>query len=283
MSDFTPFSDAAVWDWYSTSIKLKGGDWKDLLAPELFNVFPDHDARECSPNRPFKVGNELVCPSTGKRLMLMSSGGDHVKGVTQFQCTGSNAPSLASALAASGVMHEPSRVDAAIDWFEDSLFDTLARAFKMYAVDKGLKISTPGDWERGEGRTLYIGSRGSALMVRLYEKGYEERKKGDFSAPLNWVRFEVEVKYKKKDERKRIAGLKPSDCFRLGWVHGLCETIMFQSHRLPMPSGYKGLTDEERRVNWLIKQYGNALRGLIDSKGSAEAMGVYLSERLDAA
>lgn len=283
MSDFSPFSDTAVWDWYSTSVRLKGDDWKGVLAPAVFASFPVHDAQDCSPNRPFKSGNELVCPATGKRLMLMSWGGDHVKGVTQFQSTGMNAPALASAFAASGIAHEPSRVDAAIDWFEDGLFDTLAHAFKMYAVQNRLNISTPGDWERGVGRTLYIGSRGSALMVRLYEKGYEERKKGNFDAPLNWVRFEVEVKYKKSDERKRVSGLKPSDCFRLGWVHGLCEAIMFSSSRLPMPSAYKQLSDEDRRINWLIKQYGNALRGLIDSKGSPEAMGLYLAARLDAA
>ena len=171
MNGFTPHSDSAVWDWYKTSVRLKGGDWKDSLAPALFVQFPNHDARDCSPNKPFKVGRELICPDTEKRLLLISSGGDHVKGVTQFQSTGSNSPALFDALAASGLVHEPSRVDAAIDWFEDGLFDTLAHAFKLFAIQNRLGVSTPGDWERGEGRTLYIGSRNSPLYVRLYEKG----------------------------------------------------------------------------------------------------------------
>lgn len=283
MNDFSPYSDMAVWDWYKTSIRLKDNDWKDFIAPELFKQWPDHYAEDCPPNRPFEKGRHLVDAESNERLLLICSGGDHVSGITQFQSTGVNSPALAAALLASGVAHEPTRVDAAIDWFEDGLFDTLAHAFKIYAKDHRLSISTPGDWVRGEGRTLYIGSRNSPLFVRLYEKGYEQRKKGDFKAPLNWVRFEVEVKYKKDYQKKVLSTLSPSDCFRLGWVAGLCETIMFNEARIPMPSVYKAPTNDDKRVKWLVKQYGSAIQGLIDSKGSPEAMGVYLAQLIAAA
>lgn len=262
MNPFTPHAEFARWDWYRTSIRPKSFEWDSVLLPAFIEQWPTACPRDAAPNRPFAEGIEFV-DLKDKRLMLLSRGGDHVKGVVQLQSTGSNAPDLKAVLDSCGLSHEPSRVDACVDWFEDGLFDTLAQVFIQYAKENRLSISTPGDWARGEGRTLYIGSRSSPVMVRLYEKGYEERKKGDPDAPLNWVRFEVEVKFKKAKQRQWVATLSPADCFSIGWVHGLCERIMFSAKKIPAPSNYRS-PDYDRALNHLIKQYGSVLARLAD-------------------
>lgn len=275
MSLFAPHANQAKFDWYRTSLRLQPGQWDGQLADVFMDVMRPASVAECTPNKPFERGTGLFTASRSK-LLKISRGGDHVKGVTQLESTGVNAPLLYEALMRSGVQHEPTRVDAAIDWVEEGLFDTLAPLFKQFAQDKGLSISTPGDWVRGQGRTLYIGSRSSAVMVRLYEKGYEQRKKGDDAAPLDWVRFEVEVKFKKAQQKRAIAGFQPFQFFQIGWVSELCDWLMFSPASIPIPTTYRA-PDFDRALAHLRKQYAATLQRLADQcEDSQQFMDVLL-------
>lgn len=88
------------------------------------------------------------------------------------------------------------RIDVAVDFFsgeytpEQALSDHAKGLFDRHNVRP--KIETRGTaWnlEDQTGKTVYIGRRGSALYVRVYEKG---RKLGDKESP--WVRFEIEFR-----------------------------------------------------------------------------------------
>lgn len=83
-------------------------------------------------------------------------------------------------------------VDLAESWVRDGLFNVGGR---------NPKTSCAGDWLfRKEGRTLYIGSRGSGKMLRIYEKG---KQLGGGANP-RWVRVEVELKNQSRTLRPDI-------------------------------------------------------------------------------
>jgi len=269
MSLFAAHAQHAKFDYYRTSIRLKSNEWDQGLAPAISDVWPSTIIKDCTPARPFERGTELLNPETRDRLLLISRGGDHVKDVTSLQSTGKNAPALAQALSAWGGAHLPSRVDSAIDWDEEGLFDSLANCAIQFAKERGIYISTPGNWPQGKERTLYIGSRNSPLMIRLYEKGYEQQKRGDENASLNWVRFEVEVKYPKAKQRTELSKLTPSQCFQLGWVSDLCKRFMFDVEQIPMPSSYK-TPEFDRTLRHVQKQYKALFERLDTQCESAE-------------
>lgn len=279
MNLFQAHSKTAKFDYFTSSIRFMDKDWRDFLAPVIHQTWPDITPKEATPNKPFLKGVEVLNDNQN-RLLLISYGGDHVKGITQVHSTGDNAPDLHRALKLSGLDHEPTRIDSAIDWDEEYLFDTLAPVFKQFAVEKGLKIGMLGDWHRNEARTLSIGSRNAPLFVRLYEKGYEQRAKGDEKASLSWVRFEVEIKYKKSKQRRRMAQLSPSDMFSLGWIGDLCKTIMFEVSSMPMPSSYSS-PDIDRSLAHVKKQYRKVFERLADQCESPEEfMNILLSRNV---
>ncbi len=91
------------------------------------------------------------------------------------------------------------RVDLATDIFnstrtvEDYKQDYIDGKFNNGGRNPGCE--TLGNWifPNGKGRTLYIGSRASGKMTRIYEKGLQ-LSKGFESLLPNWLRFELELK-----------------------------------------------------------------------------------------
>lgn len=87
------------------------------------------------------------------------------------------------------------RVDIAYDDFDGKLDLDLAISLYQageFRITRNPKIKQIGDFVTGhdiDGRTVYIGSRESGKMMRIYEKG---KQLGDSSSP--WVRWELELK-----------------------------------------------------------------------------------------
>ena len=96
------------------------------------------------------------------------------------------------ALAVADSDSRATRVDSAIDLTGD--FDQLAGLVKTAASSprRGKPIGFQNLIQSDAGSTLYIGSPASAGRVRLYEKGREQRAKGNPRAPLDWVRCEIQ-------------------------------------------------------------------------------------------
>lgn len=72
-------------------------------------------------------------------------------------------------------------IERAIDWLKEGTF-TAGRPPKGRLLD---------DLGSGDGKTLYVGSRGAGKLLRVYEKG---KQLGDSRSP--WVRAEVELRNK---------------------------------------------------------------------------------------
>lgn len=164
--------------------------------------------------------------------------------------TSSHAHDLAPLLREHGV-HSVTRLDACEDWIEHGLFDRMANHLIAYAVEHHITITQLGDWVRGEARTLYLGSKHSAVRLVLYEKGYEQ------GANPDWVRLEVRVRPKGRQAREAASHWTAGDAFGaarwvvealqgLGWDHLQAKSI---------GTVYRPSNDERARLT-LRKQYG---------------------------
>ncbi|CAG0987234.1 hypothetical protein MTYP_02083 [Methylophilaceae bacterium] len=78
-------------------------------------------------------------------------------------------------------------IERGLQWLRDGLFSKNGARQGPTAV-KGRLID---DLDSGDGKTLYVGQRGSGKLLRIYEKG---KQLGDVTSP--WVRAEVELKDK---------------------------------------------------------------------------------------
>lgn len=174
--------------------------------------------------------------------------------------TSDESPVLAAALAEfSGVTripHCPTRVDACCDWVEPGLFDSLSAHLIEFAQGNRLAINQQGDWTRGEGRTLYLGSKNSPVRLVLYEKGYEQG--GD--APRDWVRLEVRVR-PKRDHRSVVASWDADQCFCAGWVPDALQVLNWDDLRGRASVGTVWRrSDAERSRAALLRQYAAVIR-----------------------
>lgn len=157
---------------------------------------------------------------------------------------------------------ELSRGDSAEDFTEAGGFDRLAAFWIPFAEAEGLKIDQLGDWVRGKGRTLYIGSRSSVAFLRIYEKGHKEG--GD----PNWVRMEVEVKPKGRTARTECAAWHPGEYWGASrWlVKGLEMMGWGEIQRKAVGTVYRPSNDERARLA-LMKQYGAIISRWYDECG----------------
>lgn len=187
----------------------------------------------------FKHGGEAMV-----RIWWEGNDGVHVS------ATSGNAHVLAPLLRAQGV-HFVTRLDACEDWIEHGLFDRMAAGLIDYAVANRIVITQQGDWVRGQARTLYLGSKQSAVRLVLYEKGYEQ------GANPDWVRLEVRVRPKGRIAREAVSKWSPAEAFGAArWVVEALKGIGWdhlQAHSIG--SVYRPSNDERAR-RALRKQYG---------------------------
>lgn len=161
--------------------------------------------------------------------------------------------------------HRVSRADVAKDYDYEGSFEDLYRPL----VELGLaqrpnpvKVGTAGDWVNlTPGRTLYLGSRGSRMYLRVYEKGHEQTAKHpDQTFSLNWTRVEAEVRPRTSAHKIAMSTMSPAEIFAytrfgaevLGHLDGTEHTAL-PLQRVPS-------TDP---LYWLVQQYGAQLRRLV--------------------
>jgi hypothetical protein len=162
--------------------------------------------------------------------------------------------------------HELVRADSCLDVIEERFFDVLSGYLIEFATLQGLRLHYMGDWARGKNRTLYVGSRQSPYMLRLYEKGWKEG--GD----PNWVRLESEVKPKGRTSRKRAAGMTAEELlWSSKWGAAALEGFGWEAVKSKSVGAPYRPSDDERARLTLQKQYGQILKRWYDESADAEA------------
>ena len=258
------------WDWYQGTVF--GGE-PSFVVEEVTKGFGDLVTLEpATPKNGYLRGCQLM---RGEQLVEVWYGGNRG---THFKATGSRSPQFARVIRT--VVDDwrwefsPSRVDAAVDWIEEGLFDELARLSMAFAVERGIRIKQVGDWQRGLARSLYLGSQQSVVELVIYEKGFEAG--GD----PNWVRFEVRVR-PKGDARLEVGRWAPATALgACAWLVDLVEALGLGTRLKQAIGTVWRPSDTERARRAMVKQYGRVLLGWVEEVGGWDRLGVALGNEV---
>jgi hypothetical protein len=269
-------SQAAKFDWYSSTVQASDPQESGLVAA-LQQAWDLTDWVPAKNRNGYTYGGAIVRGS--KTLAHLCWGGNSGISVTT---TSSDSPVLVQALRKfsedKGIGHLPTRVDACCDWVESGLFDSLAAHLMQYAIENRLAINQQGDWERGEARTLYIGSKDSPVRLVLYEKGYEQG--GD--APRDWVRLEVRVK-PKKAHKAAVSAWDAATCFCAGWVPDALKVLDWEGLQKKAVGTVWRQEDAERSRAALLRQYGRVMTLWAEEEGGWSQLGETIGKALQPA
>lgn len=257
-------------DWYQTTVRVSNPQESGLV-DAILAAYPLTDYSPCSAQNGYSFGGQFVRGSSV--VCRLSWGGQPGVNVT---ATSDNAPALSDALRGLRIAHSPTRIDTAIDWDEEGLFESMSGGLIAFAQERRLAIMQVGDWIRGEGRTLYIGSKDSAVRLVLYEKGAEQ---GCTHRP-NWVRLEARIR-PKGDARALAMTFDPMDVFSCGWLTDALDALNFEHCLSKRAIGTVfRKSDTERARAALVKQYGAILAAWADDLGGWSELGVALGESI---
>lgn len=184
-------------------------------------------------------------------------GGDNVGSDVYVSIMGSDSGLVRDAVLSAGWNCSLLRADVALDFDGADYFNSIAADLVDTAKTRRLKTSTVGDWiQQKEGRTLYVGSRTSVFMMRLYEK---YKQKGIDTHGEQTVRLELEIK-PTKSARKKSFDLSALDLVSSSrsFAH-LYEKYFKLTDGLTM-NQIKKQSDHDRALSHMIKQYQNTIK-----------------------
>lgn len=212
----------------------------------------------------------------GAEVASVSFGGTHQDRV-MIEVKGTRTPEVVDAIRAK-YEHRCTRVDSCYDVDEPGAFDKLLAPCIEVKKAHRIKGGKAGDWDDfpEDGRTLYMGASTSAVRTRLYEKG-RQAEYLHLSRP-DWIRLEIQVR-PAKDAKDTFSTASPAEVWGASrWTRELAGRVL-EAKVAPLPAGttYK-LTEQERRLRFLCKQYGSALFQLADDLGSWDLVGPNLRQ-----
>lgn len=214
----------------------------------------------------------------GQRVCGVLHGGHNA--MPHVRASGHYSPAVASALRLCFPGHSVSRADVAADFDGPDTWEKLRGACEALATERGLRWLVYGDdrpegvRDDGQGRSAYVGSRSSAVMTRLYEKGKKEAANGwigDQAPSLDWCRLEIEVKPPNREARAVAATLEPAAFWGCSpWTRELLSRVLgLDVMRVSMT--VRKETDARRSLRHMALQYRAAMEALISEEGGDDA------------
>jgi hypothetical protein len=266
-------SQAAKFDWYQSTVQASDPQQSGLV-DHLLAAWDLTDWVPAKNLNGYTHGGAIV--RGDRTLAHLCWGGNFGVNV---KTTSDESPVLAAALRnysnVTAIPHLPTRVDSCCDWDEPGLFDSLAKHLIAYAMKNRLAINQQGDWERGQGRTLYIGSKDSPVRLVLYEKGYEQ----GGGASLDWVRLEARVR-PKKAHRYAVASWDAQTVFCAGWIPDALHVLDWEGLQKRAVGTVWRQEDTERSRAALLRQYGRVMSGWAEEVGGWSNLGEALGREL---
>lgn len=264
-------------DWYQATIKSDGRLLRDVLAAEYEGARFD----PTSPRLGYGSGY-VVIDALGKRATVMEGGRNIWPNVT---FSGQDGPGGMQLLRGAIPQHEVTRFDAKVDFEGRGAWDQSVAALYRVADQHKVTVRMDGDWRpgRGEsGRTLYLGSKKSAVVVRLYEKGKERRARGDLTVPEGVIRLEVMAR-PKDSARTRAASMEPAEAFGMARFSAAAYRAITGFEVRETSIRDLRQSDDRRAFAWMAEQYGPAIDRLTDRMGGWEQLEALLRMELGAA
>jgi hypothetical protein len=158
------------------------------------------------------------------------------------------------------------RVDSAIDVEGDwDYYADLAQKLAETPRKGCPAVKTIDRIKSPTGRTLYLGSRHSAIVVRVYEKSREQWSKGNSNFPAGIIRLELQ--WRPKDSNRRVAmTVSPSQMWGASpWTTDIAHRILDDVHVIDRPVAEA--TTWDRRYNWMTTQAGSIFRQAVSRYG----------------
>ncbi len=197
-----PDRPIAFVDWLAFTVKAPSPDelrWITDQLHRVFSVAPNLHRRRSSGW--FGYEHRVDLGEVG----LLAHGGEHQRGTLHVELNAhgcrnvidwdsvqawgesSDAAVTRVDLAHDDFLGEVASIEKSVGWLEEGLFNVGGRQ---------PQTSVAGDWlAKQKGRTLYVGSRESGKLTRIYEKG--KQLGGDAEQFFaNWTRIEVELRNK---------------------------------------------------------------------------------------
>ena len=267
-----------MFDWYQAGVEHR----PEIVLGALQKHF---DQSDVEPDKPLNGYEQAAKITRGSSTLAKVQWGGNTGQRVQVKSTGEQAPSLASYCRDWWAQdHVVQRADVAIDFDEPECFDLITGTALNLVDAYNLKTSYLGDWHRKEARTLYVGSRQSPVMLRIYEKGHQLRQEGiDRHASLDRVRVEYEFKPKREKARRLFAFIEPQEMIGAStWTRDLAACI--HDLKLEPITGMgtiKRASDRDRALAFMVKQYAQVLESLRDEHGSWSAVGGHLGQLVE--
>jgi hypothetical protein len=263
-------------DWYDASLSLCNDSALNILS-SLFTSFPEFSKYSIRPRPGY---SESVGYGQTEKDILPTLNLSSVR-PPLFHSSGNTTTLFVYAFKALGIEHSCPRVDSCIDFLGD--WDS---SYDLLAENRGKsRTMHSGDFhDKKYGRTFYVGSPSSAVRVRLYEKGIEQRiKRPDLLVPppSNWLRFEVQFRPPKSDSKRTVAALSPSDIWGVNETSRQLYSSLQSTDIKPFRWVDDGTSSKEAAVYHMLRQYGPTLQYLKERLGSWDDVGVELGRRLD--
>jgi DNA relaxase NicK len=274
----------ARFDWYAATVDVDSGTLADLLAVGL-----EAEAEEVDKGMN-GYSNQVVFRQGSNVVARMLYGG--ANGAPHAFASGDHTDRFVEVLRTMfRDQHRVSRCDTSVDFDGPGTWDRLSRFGQEFAQEHGVVTSVAGDWltpGSPGGRTLYIGSKKSAVFLRIYEKGKQlqgiardlEADGSHLSDDL--VRVEIVVR-PEKAAKVRAAHMEPLEAYGFAkWSQAFCDELFgLAVERVAIK--HSRVSDDERAFRFMAHQYGAVSERLVADVygGSWEAYGAALGRRLE--
>jgi hypothetical protein len=191
--------------------------------------------------------------------------------------------------------HKVSRVDVRQDFGGEGAYDAIQPALLDAAQRHRVKVNTAGDHLLTmKGRTCYVGSPKSNVMMRLYDKAEQLRAQLAVprgacpvayglvaGIPEHLARLEAQIRPKTAEQKAAFATMEPVEA--LGAAHWMREVwkIVAGLELQPVKLGQVWRpADHERAYRFLLGQYARVFRQMHQDLGSWECVGLQIGSDL---
>ena len=264
------------WDWYQATVPAAS----DRVIAALVAGYPGAEVHQGRGLHGFAYRSDLQ--AGGDTVATVLHGGSNP--MPNAWASGELAPRFAGVLRDVFPQHRVTRFDACQDFEEPGVFDRLSKMVLSFADAHKLKVSHAGDWHRGQdGRTLYLGSRSSPVLARLYEKGIQQREAAQtLGEPVraDWVRLELRVR-PEGPAREVCATMQPEQAWGLSrWSPQLLRAVMAtEVRRVSMHNSR--VPDAHLSFHHMVGQYANVLNFMRAEAGGWREIGELIGQLLE--
>lgn len=177
--------------------------------------------------------------------------------------------------------HTVTRVDSREDFGGEDTFDRVLPQLLEVAKSFRVQVGTAGDHLlTKQGRTVYLGSKSSAVRLRMYDKAAELRAKlaADpvklAQVPDHLTRIEAQVRPQNMVARQFFAEVEPLAVMGSSpWLREVWKRVSgFDLEPVQVAKIWRQ-SDDDRAYSYLLAQYGGLLRRMAEDSGSWDLVG----------